>query len=917
MHHRSFVTRLFLFSVALVLSTTITLQTAVAKSGGSGQQQPARQGLLLIPTPRHTTIHEGTFQVTRSDNIALAGPYSDADRFSAQQLSEEIQSDLNIRLKTTSRLAGKSFLLGNIKKDPIIMRDLRELKIPVPDSLGDQGYILYISKKRVLVAANTSTGIFYGVQTLKQIIRANRVGDKIPCLTITDWPTLEYRGWMDDISRGPIPTMALLKKEIRKLAEYKLNFFTLYTENVFKLKSFPDLAPQDGLTAEEVKELTEYAEPYHMQLVGNFQSFGHMYNTLSDPFYHKMRETENVLCPVVPQTYQFLSEAYSEIVPAYSSKFFNINCDETFDLGEGKSKTLVDSLGIGTVYADHINRVYDLLKPYHKQIMMWGDIADEDTSIVGMLPKNIIMLPWNYSPDKSFDRMIIPFVNEGFRFMVSPGVGCWSQIWPSMESAVVNISNFVRDGAKYGAMGMLNTAWDDDGENFFNYNWFGLIWGAECSWNPAPPDTGTTADEYLSDRLSHFEDSFNATFYGNPSDSIAQTFVQLDSIRNYPIRNILADPGFWKEPLDFNIHDSNDSDITNNLTAGSAAARVIAQLQQEQQVAKRNAGTLDYTLFAARRVEFETRKNIFGIKLRQALSSGDSASLAELQTQINPLLDDLHKLKMEYVRLWGKENRTWWLNKILARYDKLGNSLINLGKTVIITPANDVVAGKRTITLSTVFGGRPVYYTTDGTPPTLGANVYSGPFTIDHSTTIRAGVGEYGQVLETAREYVLVDRAIGELYKLESKYSSYNPAFSAGGDSALVDGLLGSTNFADGRWQGFQGQNLDIILDLKKETTVKEVAIRFLQNSFAWIFMPKEVKILFSEDGKDFHEVADIPNPIDPKLQGTIIHKFEAHFADTKTRYIRVIGVYPGPLPSWHPAAGSLSFMFADEVIVR
>lgn len=905
-------TRLAFLLFAMFFSCAMTLQA----SPHDGARDHAKK-LMLIPTPRHVVMHAGTFTITKSDRIVLADPRDKADRFSADQLAQEIESDLTFNIKTSAKYGGRYFLLGRIGQDVAIRRALRELRISVPDSLGDQGYILNIAPARVLIAANTSTGLFYGVQTLKQIIRANRSGDRIPCVTITDWPALEYRGWMDDISRGPIPTMALLKKEVRKFAEYKLNYFTLYTENIFKLKSFPDLAPQDGLTAEQVEELTKYAAPYHIQLVGNFQSFGHMYNTLSDPFYYKMRETENVLSPAVPQTYQFLSKVYSELVPAYSSKLFNINCDETFDLGMGKARTMVDSMGLSAVYAYHINRVYDLLKPYHKRIMMWGDIADADTAIVGQLPKDIIMMPWNYSPDKSFDNMIKPFVRDGFQFIVAPGVGCWSEIWPSLESASVNISNFVRDGAKYGTLGMLNTAWDDDGENFFNYNWLEMIWGAECSWKPAPPDTGVAATDKMNSRLSHFDNAFNAIFYGNPADSVAQTFFRLDSIRNYPVPNILDDPGFWKEPLQFTAQDANDSDITNNLTAGSAAMEVIQELDQEKTTANRNRETFDFALFAAKRVQYETEKNIFCIKLRQAMMTKDSMSLAQLKTEINPLLNKLHQLKMEYVRLWGMENRTWWLNKILARYDKLGNSLINLDKQVIVTPSNDVVDGKRTITLSTVFGNEPIYYTTDGTPPTLGAKLYTDPFTISHSTPIRAGVPQFEEVLQTANEYVLVDRAIGTLYKLVSQYSSYNPAYSGGGDSALVDGLLGSTNFADGRWQGYDGNDLNVILDMKKVTDIKDVGIRFLQNSYSWVLMPKEVKIFFSDNGKDFHLAADIKDTISQQLHGAIIHRFEADFSNTKTRYIQIIGVNPGPLPAGHPGAGSPSFMFADEIIVR
>src|SRR5881227_281993 len=95
-------------------------------------------------------------------------------------------------------------------------------------------------------------GVFYARQTVKQLIRGNSDSNhSIPCCEITDWPALKYRVWQDDISRGPIPTMQFLKREVRTLSELKYNAMTLYTEHVFKLKKHPDIAPDDGITAEQ------------------------------------------------------------------------------------------------------------------------------------------------------------------------------------------------------------------------------------------------------------------------------------------------------------------------------------------------------------------------------------------------------------------------------------------------------------------------------------------------------------------------------------------------------------------------------------------------------------------------------------------------------------------------------------------
>ncbi len=885
--------------------------------GNDFPQNLSGKKLLLIPAPQKIEMKKGSFLISGSDKVVLANYSRKDDHFSAEQLKDEIKNDLFLDLKISKTEGRKYILIGQIGKDKKIISALNKLKIAVPSDLSDEGYILNISPSHIIVAGKTSAGTFYGIQTLKQIIRSNRDDYSIPCLTIIDYPSLKYRGWMDDISRGPIPTMDFLKKEVRILSEYKLNFFNLYTENVFKLKAYPDIAPEDGLTAEQVEELSDYASKYHIQLIGNFQSFGHFYKILKSPFYADMRETKNIISPAVPQTYDFLSKVYSEVVPAYKSKFFNINCDETFGLGEGKAKQMVDSLGLGEVYAYHINKIYNLLKPYGKRIMMWGDIAVNNKSIIDELPKNLIVLSWGYSPNESFDYAIKPFKDAGFDFMVAPGVSCWNRIYPALSDAAVNISNYVRDGAKYGAMGMMNTAWDDDGENFFNNNWYGMIWGAECSWKPELPASGSKADKERNERLSDFNHAFDANFYGLSKVSVTQALLELDSIRKYPVKNILNDSGFWEDVLDFNEDNTSDVALINNLQVESEASLIVTQLTRLKKIIPRNNSNLDYATFAARRVRFEAQKNILRVKLYKVYQKPDSNYISKTKNDIDTLLSHLHQLKMEYVRLWERENRSWWLDHILAKYDDLGDQLLNAENKVFIKPANKVAGNQRMVSLRTIFNNKKIYYTLDGTEPTLGANIYTNPFSIEHSSIIRACVMENGRPSENSQEFILVDKAIGKLYRLNSNYNTYNTAYSGGGDSALVDGLFGSSNYADGHWQGYQGQNLNVILDMKKKMKIKDVSIRFLQNSFSWILMPKEVKILFSDDGIHFHTVKVIDNMIDPKVDGTIIHKFKSEFDNAETRYIQVIGVSPGRLPKWHHAAGRQAYIFADEVIVN
>jgi hexosaminidase len=164
---------------------------------------------------------------------------------------------------------------------------------------------------------------------------------------------------------------------------------------------------------------------------------------------------------------------------------------------------------------------------------------------------------------------------------------------------------------------------------------------------------------------------------------------------------------------------------------------------------------------------------------------------------------------------------------------------------------------------------------------------------------------------------VMVHKAVGKLGNLISRYSLYNPAYAAGGNLALLDGLRGSENFSDGRRQGFQGQDLDIVIDLQVPTEIKRISIGLLQQSYSWILMPERVQFWTSTDGKSYSLVKEILNSVDPREDGTIIRDVAADFQGLRARFVRVFGKYPGKLPAWHHAAGNDAFVFADEIVIQ
>ena len=274
------------------------------------------QNIHILPTPQKVETHEGQF--TWDNAVVLTYDAADAE---INQIVTMFRQDLD-------QISGKQiqFARGTVKgKHFIELLKTDHLNISENE---DQAYRLTIKRNFIRIEATTSTGLFYATQSLKQLFRhafISHPGEaiSIPCMTITDWPNFKLRSWQDDISRGPIVKMEYLKSLIPQLAECKINAFSLYTEHTFKTKCHPDVAPTDAFTAEEIKELENFCRPYHIQVIGNQQCFGHFEEILCNPFYSDLADTKWNLNPAKEESYKFLEDHLKEVAKAYKSPYFN------------------------------------------------------------------------------------------------------------------------------------------------------------------------------------------------------------------------------------------------------------------------------------------------------------------------------------------------------------------------------------------------------------------------------------------------------------------------------------------------------------------------------------------------------------------------------------------------------------------
>jgi len=626
--------------------------------------------LCLIPEPREVQAQPGRFSFEPRTRVVLGNPDSVDDRFAAEQLADETQRKWGFRravapLRGGDPPAGSVLLLRPAASEAA--HALCESADAVPDpALGDEGYLLRVDHDRVLIAAHAEAGLFYGVQTLKQLIRANSEGRTIPCVRIRDYPGMRYRGILDDITRGQMPTLDFLKREVRTLAEFKMNLWTPYIEHQFDFRRHPLIGPKGGsLTAEEARELTDYARRYHVEIVGCLQSFAHFANILKHPQYAHLGETDGgwILRPVSEDSYRLLGDLYSEITPAFESRLFNVCCDETQGLGEGKSKALLDAFGIEWLYATHINRIHEMLARRGKRMMMWADIALSHPGILDRIPRDTIMLSWGYHAADTFEPAITPIADRGFTFMVCPGVNCWSRMFPDIDTSLVNIAHYARDGSKHGTLGLINTCWDDDGENLFSVNWYSLVFGGDCAWNP-----GQASAERFAGRYSQ-------CFYGTADDSAARANLALSAAQRNPLSAGMWNRVYWADP---SAPSSTTRARERQWLAGlqQTAQGVLVQIEAARDSATANADNLAYleltalklSTLAGRRLAFLQAADLYAEAAGAASADVATVRLTTARTLLAAALADVRAIGGRYARLWLGEARPYWLDVQMPKY---------------------------------------------------------------------------------------------------------------------------------------------------------------------------------------------------------------------------------------------------------
>ncbi|MFL6227495.1 MAG: beta-N-acetylhexosaminidase [Pyrinomonadaceae bacterium] len=643
---------------------------ARAQQAAPAQTTQTTDAVHVIPAPRQLTQTGERFDISRDTRVALADPRSEDDRFAAEDFIANTGQTANVSLRIAARRERATILFGPLD-NAAIQSALSRAHVEAPANLNDEGYVLSVTPREIVVAGRTAAGTFYGAQTLKQLVRGENEAAYVPGVKIVDYPQMRWRGMFDDINRGPVPTVEYVKRQLRTEAMYKLNMHSFNMENIVRFASHPLLGPEGGaLTPAEIRDLVAYARRYHIELVPQQQTFGHLHKVLTFEKYAPLAEAPygDVLSPQQEETYKLVADWYRELNDLFPGRFFHIGEDETFELGEGQSREVVRAKGVGAVYFEHLRRVREILQPYNRRLMFWGDIALSHPELIGNVPKEMIAMNWQYGGRDDFKARIKPFKDAGLDQFVCPGVQTWNQIFPNDDTAVKNIVNFVRDGQEADALGMLNTEWDDDGESLYENAWYGVILGAAAAWQQGALD------------VPRFERDFDWAFFRADGDTFVRSLRSLGSI-NAMLGINSSDQLFWQEPFTaaFQTQARKLNEKTKQMRL--AVETVEETLRRDGGRARRNQTMIPSMIFAARRFDHLGRRmevvEQFSRDYWAAyLNLGDRARVNRLRRYHGPIYNSLREMAEEltilregYREQWLAENRPYWLASILARYD--------------------------------------------------------------------------------------------------------------------------------------------------------------------------------------------------------------------------------------------------------
>ncbi len=595
----------------------------------------ADTGLLIPVRKRHRLTGKFTF----SSTAALQTHHPVADRLTVRQLRQSLAA-VGVRARGG----------GPETADVRIIRD---------KALGGrEAYELTIRPAGIQIRSAGTPGAFYAVQTLCDLLALH--GPALPAMRIEDSPDFPRRGVYLDCARGKVPKVKTVKQLVDRLAHWKVNELQLYIENTFQYAGHPDIGVgYSPFSAKDILAIQAHCKARHVRLVGSLASFGHMDKILSLPAYRHLAEsldfsvdTVGDLCPTDPASIAFLAELYGEFLPLLEAEDFNACCDETRQIGRGRSRRRAERIGVGRVYLEFILKIRRLCRKHGKRTNIWGDIILAHPELIPDVPKDVVMLNWEYRPGGERAARTGEFVQAGLPLVCCPGTHGWQSHGARLEDSTANVAEFARVARANGAEGLLNTDWGDFGHrNPLAVSYHGFAHGAAHAWH------GAGVNEKA------FTGRFCRDVFGETTGRLATAIRTLGSEPSYDLYHALVEPFDPAAPMPMG------RSVIDNPRLKPAAVRHRLAVADKLRIPSLK-GLDEFEALAL--AEFDLARRMDALACRRVLAgrelrAGRPAGARTLRT----LADRMAAMAGDFAVLWRARNRPSRLRDNLAAFRRV------------------------------------------------------------------------------------------------------------------------------------------------------------------------------------------------------------------------------------------------------
>jgi len=533
-----------------------------------------------------------------------------------------------------------------------------------------ESHRLHVTPLGVRLSAADDEGLFRAATTLLQLMPPT--AQSIPCLELDDAPDFAVRGAMLDVSRDRVPTTERLEWLLDRLVDLKLNQLQLYVEHTFAFPGHEDVwRDASPFTPEQIRALDERCRERFVTLVPNLQSFGHMHRWLTHPAYTHLAECpEGVLhpfsqrpepfslCPTDRKSFELLGDLYDHYLPNFRARLFNVGCDETFDLGRGRSRAVCEERGTGRVYLDYMLEVFRLVRERGARPMFWADVILQYPELVSELPEDAVAVAWGYEAGHPFEDQAAQLAQAGLDFYLCPGTSSWQSLVGRVPNMRANLAETAAAGLRHGATGLLITDWGDFGHWQPPCTaWPGWVAGAGHAWR-ADADTRSLADRV--DRCMSLD----------PDADIGQTLLDLGELERETGAQAVNGTS-WFFILRY-AHEPWPSSHVQGLTqeglrrAEVRAVEISAGLIERAQCSERTA-------LAREELRWATDLTAWACRLGRArVEAGEGRHLADLPAGVRAsLVRDLSPLLERMRELWLRGSRPGGLTDSVGRLEDL------------------------------------------------------------------------------------------------------------------------------------------------------------------------------------------------------------------------------------------------------